>query len=197
MKYLVDRKSGLTSIISYSNLTALSNFSYLSSIISNSFVSLESTRYQGETTQLTASANLPSSQVKFPKRKRTRKLKLSSSVISQSGNSCVFNQTAQGKVDQCQYLAGFFQDTSFNLKPFHSQDFKINSPYLHTILYIHFLQRKFWKLCCLGWADLQDFSGTVIIFQSWNCRNKIPGLFRFSRTCTNPDTQNPEMILGS
>ena len=79
MKYLVDRKSGLTSIISYSNLTALSNVSYLSSIISNSFVSLESTRYQGETTQLTASANLPSSQVKFPKRKRTRKLKLSSS----------------------------------------------------------------------------------------------------------------------
>ena len=65
MKYLVDRKSGLTSIISYSNLTALSNVSYLS-IISNSFVSLESTRYQGETTQLTASANLPSSQVKFP-----------------------------------------------------------------------------------------------------------------------------------
>ena len=48
------------------NLTALSNVSYLSSIISNSFVSLESTRYQGETTQLTASANLPSSQVKFP-----------------------------------------------------------------------------------------------------------------------------------
>lgn len=66
MKYLVDRKSGLTSIISYSNLTALSNVSYLSSIISNSFVSLESTRYQGETTQLTASVNLPSSQVKFP-----------------------------------------------------------------------------------------------------------------------------------
>ena len=143
MKYLVDRKSGLTSIISYSNLTALSNVSYLSSIISNSFVSLESTRYQGETTQLTASANLPSSQVKFPKRKRTRKLKLSSSVISQSGNSCAFSQTAQGKVDQCQYLAGFFQDTNFNLKPFHFQDFKINSPYLHTILYIHFLQRKF------------------------------------------------------
>ena len=66
MKYLVDRKSGLTSIISYSNLTALSNVSYLSSIISNSFVCLESTRYQGETTQLTASANLPSFQVKFP-----------------------------------------------------------------------------------------------------------------------------------
>ena len=99
-------------------------------------------------------------------RKRTRKLKLSSSVISQSGNSCAFSQTAQGKVDQCQYLAGFFQDTNFNLKPFHSQDFKINSPYLHTILYIHFLQRKFWKLCCLGWADFQDFPGTVIIFQS-------------------------------
>ena len=66
MKYLVDRKSGLTSITSYSNLTALSNVSYLSSIISNSFVCLESTRYQGETTQLTASANLPSSQVKSP-----------------------------------------------------------------------------------------------------------------------------------
>ena len=49
----------------------------------------------------------------------------------------------------------FSQDFKFHNKPFHSQYFKINSPYG---------LRKFWEPNCLSKADFHIFPGPVVFF---------------------------------
>ena len=74
----------------------------------------------------------------------------------------------------------FFKDSKIHINPFTQCSFSLLSAILFHLHFIFFTRVK---QISITFQNQKPFSRT---FQSWKCRNTIPGLSRFSRTCTNP-----------
>ena len=87
-----------------------------------------------------------------------------------------------------------FLGSNFHLKPFHFQDFKINSPYS-----LQFLIMQILKTLLPNLSRFLGLSRTCIpfheLYSPGKCPNKILGLYRFLSTHTNSVTSTERQCL--